>query len=68
MQSVGQSWREGIFLMSLEAREAQTVDFAFGGGFGCEASVKVNQGQRLTLQKQHKITRQIGAKLTVPGG
>jgi hypothetical protein len=67
MPPVGHTWREGLFLVTLEAQETRMEDFAFGGGFGCEATVRVNQGQKFTLQTQRKLTRQIGAKLTPPG-
>src|SRR5437870_1379190 len=67
MTSVGQTWRDGLFLCKLEAEQSESISFPFGPGFGCGQLVKVNQGQKFTLQTQHKLTSQIGAKLALGG-
>lgn len=44
-----------------------SVSFPLTFGFGCGTAMKVTQGQRLSLQTQHKISSQLSAKLGALG-
>jgi hypothetical protein len=56
-----------FFRWKLEAEEAKPVEFPLSAGFGCGSTMKKEQGEKISLQKAHKLGGQIGTKLGIPG-
>ncbi len=63
----GDIWRTLFSTWRVEADGIDDVSFPFSAGFGCGQAMKVTQGQKLSLQTQHKLGAQLGGKLTAPG-
>src|SRR5437016_5195424 len=60
------SWGNAFF-WRVDADYTMDVSFPFSAGFGCGASMKVSQGQKLSLLTAVKFSPQLGAKIGVPG-
>jgi hypothetical protein len=56
-----------LFTSKVESDEPCSVSFPFTFGFGCGQAIKVAQGQKFSLQTQHKISSQLSGKVSLLG-
>lgn len=63
----GHKFRELSCAWRVESDLIGEVIFPFGNGFGCGAYRKTNQGDKISLQTQHKVGQQLSGKLSMPG-
>jgi hypothetical protein len=63
----GDVWRTFLSTWRVDEDDVLDVSFPFSAGFGCGQSMKVAQGQKLSLQTQCKIGSTFGGKLGAAG-
>lgn len=64
---IGHRWRTFFHTWTVVKDERRPVYFDRPPAFGCSASIKIAEGQKLSLQTQCKLGGQTGFKLGVPG-